>query len=193
MKKADLIKLFKENSGWLKSKSFDYKTHVYNSLKLMIKSGEVEQVKRGLYYYKNFDAANNEMHEVAMRYSQGIFCLFSAWYYYELTTTVPFQHHLAFPHKAKPVKTEYPPVNFYYWSKNQYELGIVKQGNIKIYDIEKSVCDAVKFRNKVGEDIMQEVLKNYMQLSDKNLRLLMHYAKALRVENIIKPYINALL
>jgi len=52
---------------------------------------------------------------------------------------------------------------------------------IVIYTIEKSVCDAIKFRNKVGMDITSEVLKNYLKLKSRNLDLLLKYAQTLRV------------
>ena len=33
--------------------------------------------------------------------------------------------------------------------------------NIGIYDRERCVCDAVRFRNRIGIDIMKEVLREY--------------------------------
>lgn len=63
---------------------------------------------------------------------------------------------------------------------------------VKIYDLEKSVCDAVKFRNKVGIDISSEILKNYLKRSDKNLTRLNEYAKRMRVANTMNSLIDYL-
>ena len=61
---------------------------------------------------------------------------------------------------------------------------------VKIYDLEKSVCDAVKFRNKIGVDVSSEILKNYLGRRDRNLTLLNEYAKKMRVANIMNGLIE---
>jgi predicted transcriptional regulator of viral defense system len=193
LKKEVLLQKFKANNGWLYSKDFGYQPMVYAMLNKMIDSKEIEKVKKGVYRHLSFGHAH-EWDELHMYYPQAVLCLFSAWQHYELTTAVPYQYHLAFAHKANPTKIDYPPVKFYYWSDNQLLLGITQHENgLRIYDKEKSVCDAVKFRNKVGEEIMYEVLKNYMNSKDRNIEKLMLYAKQMRIEKIINPMLKPLL
>lgn len=192
MNKKELIQQFEKNQGWLRSKDFGYQTIVYKLLDQFIESGKVEKVKNGLYRWAE-NQLYDEQRSLKELYQEGVLCLFSAWYYYELSTTIPYQYHLAFPHKANPYKMDYPPIQFYYWSEKQYQLGLVKNKSINIYELEKSVCDAVKFRNKIGEDIMLEVLKNYMQRKDRNLDKLMNYAKKMRITKIISPLLKTLI
>lgn len=192
MNKKEIIQWFKQHNGWLKSKEFNYQPPVYAILNEMIETGEVQKIKNGLYQYLSL-GNYNEIENLSKLYPTAVLCLFSAWHYYELSTTVPFQHHLAFKHKANPQLKEYPPVKPYYWSKTQFELGIVQQQNINIYDMEKCVCDAVKFRNKIGEEITMEVLKNYMLSKTRNIEKLMHYAKQMRIEKIISPLLKSML
>ena len=59
-----------------------------------------------------------------------------------------------------------------------------------IYDIERCVCDAVKFRNKVGMDVCSEIINNYLERSDRNISKLMDYARLLRVANILEKYLQ---
>jgi predicted transcriptional regulator of viral defense system len=91
---------------------------------------------------------------------------------------------------------DYPPVSLYYWSQSVFELGIsereIEGYKVRVYDLEKSVCDAVKFRNKIGIDISSEILKNYLVRSDRNLTRLNEYAKKMRVANIMKGLIDYL-
>lgn len=191
MTQEDIIFRFKQNNGWIHSADFDYQTVVYELLHKMIQNGLVKKVKNGL--YRLIKTEYNEWNFVSKHYPKGVFCLFSAWQQYQLTTTVSYQYHIAFMNNANPPKIDYPPVQFYYWSKSQFELGIVEKDEFLIYDIEKSVCDAVKFRNKVGEEIMYEVIKNYMKRQDRNLNKIMEYAEKMRVLNIIEPIIKSLL
>ena len=64
---------------------------------------------------------------------------------------------------------------------------------IKIYDIEKSVCDAIRYRNKVGTDVTNEVLRNYLKRRDRNLDKLMKYAGNMRIATVLNQYLNMML
>lgn len=57
-------------------------------------------------------------------------------------------------------------------------------------DLERSVCDAVKYRNKIGSALCSEIIRNYTKRTDRNLSRLSEYAKILRVEKTIKEYIT---
>lgn len=62
--------------------------------------------------------------------------------------------------------------------------------NIRVYDVERSVCDAVKFRNKVGMDVCSEIINNYLERPNRNLSRLMDYARILRVGTILEKYLQ---
>jgi predicted transcriptional regulator of viral defense system len=135
--------------------------------------------------------------EIANSFPFAVFCLFTAWRHYELSTYVPFEFHLAIPHNKRIKCPDYPPVRVYYLRKRIYQLGIIDVdmdgAKVKMYDLEKSVCDAVRFRNKVGMDTMIEVLQNYVKRQDKNLNLLSRYAEQLGIEKIVNNMIMMLL
>ena len=94
----------------------------------------------------------------------------------------------------KVVVPEFPPIQLCYWEQKYYDLGVEEakvQGQIvKIYGLEKSVCDAVKFRNKIGLDVAAEVLKNYLARKDRNIALLTAYANQMRVATTLKGYLE---
>jgi predicted transcriptional regulator of viral defense system len=75
-----------------------------------------------------------------------------------------------------------------------YETGIthtVIEGiTVPVYDIEKSVCDAIKHRNKIGIDVSSEILKNYLSRKTRDIDKLMKYAKIMRVASTIKKYLE---
>lgn len=62
--------------------------------------------------------------------------------------------------------------------------------NIRMTDMERSVCDAVKYRNKIGLEVCSEVIRNYLKKQNRNLSQLAEYAKRLRVANILKNYLE---
>ena len=57
-------------------------------------------------------------------------------------------------------------------------------------ELERSVCDAVKYRNKIGSALLSEIIRNYTKRKDRNLSRLSEYAKKLRVEKTIKEYMT---
>ena len=193
-KTNEIIRLFQRNNGYIRTKQLkEANIHPYHLQKLL-KQGKVEKIKRGFYHLKEY--SDNEIILVQKLVPAGIFCTFTAWNYYELTTYQPFEYHIAIEKKQKVTLPEYPPVKLYYWDKNIFHLGQttveIEQGQIRIYDMERSVCDAVRLRNKIGKDIMLEILKNYLQRRDRNLSKLLDYAGKLRIKSLIKPYIEAL-
>lgn len=72
------------------------------------------------------------------------------------------------------------------------ELGVWHYGSrnirfhVRITDLERSVCDAVKYRNKLGLDVCAEVIRSYLRKPNRNLTRLQDYAQRLRVFNTLK-------
>ena len=62
---------------------------------------------------------------------------------------------------------------------------------MKIYGIEKTIADCFKFRNIIGLDVALEALKDYRKREGFNIGILLNYARIERVEQVIKPYLEA--
>ena len=191
-----LEELFVQNKGYLTSKLIRGNRSLYYQLKTLLETEKVVQIKRGL--YRHFDFAEEaSWGEVCRIAHQAVICLFSAWRFYELSTQTPTEIHVAIPAKNKVLLPDYPPIKLYYWDKRFYETGIIQttynEEQITIYDIEKSVCDAIRYRNKVGTDITSEVLRNYLKRKDRNLDKLMKYAKNMRISTVLNQYLTMML
>ena len=98
-------------------------------------------------------ALANNMIDVERIVPHGVLCLYSAFAHYGLSTQVPSATCIAIEAKRKVRLPEYPPIDLYYWKKENLQFGIVKK-NISVYeilitDMERTVCDAVKYRNKI--------------------------------------------
>ena len=124
----------------------------------------------------------------------GVVCMYSAWEHYELSTQVPNAFCVAIPRKRKLVLPEFPPITLYYWSDHLLEFGTVQAEvhghNVHITDLERSVCDAIKYRNKIGLDVCAEILRAYLRRPGSNIPKLTEYAKKLRVAATLKKYLE---
>jgi len=172
------------------------KRNQWYQLKKMMEKGLISKVKRGVYYFGSGFIPDQHV-EVARMIPDGVFCMFTAWQHYNLTVYNPPEFYVAIRKKQKIHLPAYPPVKLFYWIDKYYWLGIteiiIDNHRVKIYDLERSVCDAVRFRNKVGIDMMSEILKNYLNRQDKNLIKLSHYVQQLRIKTIMTELITVML
>ena len=189
---AKLQVLFNQNKGYLTRKQLSDKS-TYNQLLKLVDTGVVERIKRGVYYYESA-SIDNTMIDVEKIVPDGVLCLYSAWAYYELTVQIPQSFNIAIEKNRKILLPDYPPITLYYWKREYHELGVTKQKisgyTVKIYDLEKSVCDAIKYRTKIGMDVASEILKTYLKRKDRNLTKLLEYAKKVRIEKILRTYLD---
>jgi len=167
--------------------------HFYQLQKLE-EAGVITKIKRGYYRWEGMAFWGSELPEIARLAPGGVFCLFTAAEFHGLTTHQSWQYHLAIERSVK--VTGLPPerIKMYYWTKSLFDFGIetihMEGGTIRITNAERTVCDLVKYRNKTGKDTMMETIRAYLQRKDKNLTMLLQYARLLRVEKIIRPYLE---
>lgn len=190
----DILKRFEMNGGYFRSADLFSRSEKYQ-LHLASQNGLVSRVKRGLYRLNSIPTAYQEA-EVAHIVPTGVFCMFTAWTHYELTTHIPSEYHVAVPKSLKISIPEYPPIKLYFWGNETFEYGqsevTINGALVKMYDLERCVCDAVKFRNKTGPDMLGEVLRNYVGRHDKDLDKLLKYASKLRIANTLNQLLQVI-
>jgi predicted transcriptional regulator of viral defense system len=194
----NIIKYIKDR-GYVRTKELKEAGFHTRNIAELLKRGEIVRVKPGLYKLPNFGDSDylTSFLDVTTAIPKGIICLISAASYYELTTSNPSEIFVAIPLAEKPPKIEYPPIRVFYWSERNYFVGITEieteKGSIKIYDIEKTICDLFRYRDKLGEDIAIEALKNYLRQKSFDLIKLKNYSERMRIKTVIQPYIKAII
>lgn len=187
-----LKQLFLKHGGYLTRKDIPERSLYYQLLKL-VHTGKVIRLKQGVFCLEE-EAMNRSMVDIERIVPGGVLCLYSAWAYYELTTQIPQSYNVAIDKDRKIILPEYPSITLYYWKKEYQELGVqnckIGDINIRIYDLEKSVCDAIKYRTKIGIDVSSEILKNYLSRKDRNIALLIRYASSMRIAKTLKKYLE---
>jgi hypothetical protein len=71
----------------------------------------------------------------------------------------------------------------------------VKDGrySFKIYNAERAVCDAFKYRSQMGVNAAKECLVGYMKRKDKNINNLYKMSEELKIRKIMEPWLMALI
>ena len=163
----------------------------YYKLLDSVREGDTVRIKRGV--YATTEQLADTMIDVQAIVPGGVLCLFSAWNVHGLTTSLPQAYHIAVKRGRKVTLPVFPKVELHHITETMFDIGvedqIVSGYRIQIYNKERCVCDAIKYRNKVGMDVCAEVVNSYLALPDRNLSQLFDYADRLRVRRILEQHI----
>jgi len=195
--KDRILNVFQEHSGYAWTKDIRAKGIHHKYLQELVDEGIIIRLRHGLYSLPEIESYNS-LHEALLVVPDGIICMGTALSFYELTTWNPPDIHIAIPHGRKIVLPDYPPVKLYYFTGVFFETGQTKitldsGQQISIYDKERTICDSVRYRNKIGIDITKEALGEYIRSKDKNLNTLFDYANRLRIRSVLNQYLDVLL
>ena len=193
MKNLEKIKkIIEENNGILYTKDLKkYNIH-RQYLKILEEKGEIYKVSQGVYITPDKDIS--EFSIMSYRYKNGIFSHNTALYFYNLTDRTPMSIDITFPSTVR-VKDDF--IESHYIKPELHKLGLTEMEledgtKIKIYDLERTICDIIRDRNKVDPQIFNTAIKEYFNLPQKNLQLLYKYAKELKIDKILKKYMEVL-
>jgi predicted transcriptional regulator of viral defense system len=194
----EFIENFNKAGGTISANELKNSGLTAYNIDTLTNAGTIERIRRGLYRIPGKAHEMSELLEAARMIPQGVMCLLSALSWHELTTHIPKEYSLAIPIKArKPVRPTYPPIQIYYFASLRYSTGqmIVNVDGypVKVFDKEKTLCDIIFYRNKIGQDIVREALDSYIRNKDKNIQKLMQYADILRVSATMNKYLEVLL
>lgn len=161
-------------------------------------AGIIEPLSRGTYRLKDLPPLEQpDLVVVARRIPHGVICLVSALAFHGLTTQIPHEVYVAIRRGTERPRLDYPPTRLFVVSLGAFEDGIdlhTFDGTpVRIYDPEKSVADAFKFRHRIGADIAIEALRRWSESRKKKLSVLLRYARHCRVEKLLRIHLETLL
>ena len=195
-KKRLLQKMLNEKNGILLTsdvlKAGISKTYFMEYVKEM----QLERIAMGVYISP--DAWADYFYLLQARYPQAIFSHETALYLLGLGEREPLQFTITvkYGYHAKSMLEQ--NIKVYRIKKELYELGIITVDSpagqkLKIYNAERSICDLLRCRNHVEIQDLQGALKQYIKSKERDIPLLMDYAKYFKVEKILRQYLEVLL
>jgi len=165
-------------------------------LSAMVESGAIYRVERGIYALP--EAWEDELFFMQYRFSKGIFSHETALYLHDMTDRTPIRYTMTFPFGYNTGSVKKQGIIAKLSSDDTYELGIIMasspSGNpIKVYDIERTLCDIVKARHRSDIQVINQAMKTYASSKNKDIAKLMRYADRLRVRPKVSKYMEVLL
>lgn len=195
LKRERLDSIVRENNGILNMSEVGgdiSRTYLFE----YIKQRGLERISKGI--YASSDMWEDTLYLMQLRYKQMIFSHETALYLLDMAEREPLRYTVT-------VRTAYHAqslveqgVKIYKVKNELFDMGVTtaetSMGNtVRCYNIERTLCDLVRCGDKADKQDFTAAIKSYMRSRDKNIPLLMRYAKQLRVEKEMRQYTEVLL
>jgi predicted transcriptional regulator of viral defense system len=192
--KLDL--LVKKNKGYLKT-SDAVKAGISRAyIGDYVRKNGLERVANGL--YKSADYWDDEFHVIQTRYPSGIFSHETALYLLGFAEREPLRYSISLPYGSNATVLLREGVKVFKVKRELFTVGLTEATTpaghtVRVYNVERTICDLVRSRQPVDRQALQAAVRDYMRSKEKNIPLLMRYAKMFSVEKIIHRYVEVLL
>ncbi|MBQ8148775.1 MAG: hypothetical protein IJ040_08320 [Lachnospiraceae bacterium] len=168
----------------LKKYGSDYK------IKKSVSEGELFVKEKGLYSDKRYVP---ELEIISKKYPKAIITLYSAFYYYGLTDTVPEHYYVATPKSSRKISDT--RVKQIYENSSAFEMGkttIEYDGvDISIYNRERLLVELIRNKHKIPFDLYKELITNYRKIvHELDITAVTEYAYELPKRNMVMETIK---
>lgn len=194
--KNKIIELAEKNNGYIRTKEITDSNIPKNYLKELVNDKKLTKISRGIYMLYN--CYEDEYFKLQTTNSEAIFSLETALYLHNYSDRIPTLYNITVPRNYGGNLRKEKNVNLLYLKKEFHNLGIMEIESplgqkIKVYDLERTICDIVKYKNKIDPEIFSKALKQFTKSKTKNLNNLISYARILKVEDEVRKYMEVML
>lgn len=183
--------------GWLTRRDLDAEHIHARWLRRLLDEGVIERVSRGVYRPSGAPETTDEtLFDACAAVPRGVVCLASALAYHRLSTVNPTRIDIAVQRDERRPVVSYPPLAFHKFRDMTTGLQRVRgrQGReLRVFDAERTICDAFRLRREVGKDVALEALQTYLRRRPRpNINTLLATARKTGAYRTMRPYVEAL-
>lgn len=165
-------------------------------LSKLYKENKIYRIVQGQYILP--DDMQDELLSISKRSTKIIFSHETALFLHGISDRTPYEHTITAPSGCVPSAAIKAECKVYYIKTELFDLGKTSlktpAGNlVPVYDLERTICDVIRSRNKMGTETFLTALKLYTARPKKDLNRLNSYAKQMRVANVLRRYLEVLL
>lgn len=189
-----IIKLANENNGIITSQMLKDRDIPSIYLTRMVKEGRLQRVDRGIYSTEKLML--DEYYLLYKKNQRAIFSFSSALYLHGLTDRIPYQMEVTLPstYNSSHIKED---VIIHKVIEKYYSLGrTIKKtmfGNeVACYDMERTICDLVRFRSKIDVEIFKKAINGYKTHPDRDFLKLRQYSAVFKISSKINELLDVI-
>ncbi len=191
-----ILKIVKKNNGYVTTKEVVKNGINKTFLTNLVKNGTLVRISRGYYGLPNY--IEDEYYKIASKSKNARFSMATALYLHNLSDRTPLVYNITLPFGYSGVLQKEKNVILNFVKRELLDLGVIEMESpfgmkIKVYDVERTICDIIKNKNKTDAEIFSKALKDYAKSKNKNLSKLTKYAKVMNIEKKVSEYMEVLL
>ena len=191
-----ILKIVEKNNGYVTTKEVVKNGINKTFLTNLVKNGTLVRISRGYYGLPNY--IEDEYYKIASKSKNARFSMATALYLHNLSDRTPLVYNITLPFGYSGVLQKEKKVILNFVKRELLDLGVIEMTSpfgmkIKVYDIERTICDIIKNKNKIDAEIFSKALKDYAKSKNKNLSKLTKYARAMNIEKKVSEYMEVLL
>ena len=189
---TELTAIAKTHGGIIETKIAAQRGISKAMLYKLCKEDKIHRIVKGQYILP--DDMQDELLAISNRSERIIFSHETALYLHGISDRTPFEHTVTAPSGCIPSAAIKSECKVYYIKPELFELGKTTLRTPAGNDVlERTICDVIRSRNKLGTETFLAALKMYAASPKKNLNQLNTYAKQMRVEKVLRQYLEVLL
>lgn len=194
IEKGVIYKEFKNRGGVLKTSELNALGLSSRQIKKLVDSGDITRIKRG--YYELSNNIYPEEAVIARLFPDAVIFLESALMHYGYTDRIPLAWQIAVDRDSEKsqYKIDYPLIEVFYIEPKLLEIGLdiiqVEEVEIKIFNRDRTICDVLRYENKLEREVFTNAIKRYIKDPKKNVRNLFEYAEKFNIKNKVQTYIG---
>lgn len=192
----ELAIIAKDNGGIIETKTAARHNISKAMLYKLCKAGKIHRIVKGQYIFP--EDIQDKLLSISLRSQKIIFSHETALFLHGISDRTPFEHTITAPSGCIPSAAIKSECKVYYIKSELFELGKTTlktpAGNfVPCYDLERTICDIIRSRNKIGTETFLSALKQYAAKPQKDLNLLDEYSQKMHVSGLLHHYLEVLL
>lgn len=190
IKENEILRLAKENNGIITTKIITENNIPRIYLTKLVKDNKLFRIDRGI--YSTTKTTVTPYYAIQNKSKKIIYSHFTSLYLQGIYKNIDKQEQISVRqgYNAKKFKN----YKVFYNSPSNYKKGLITYmyngQKLKIYDLERSVCDIIKDRNRFDESMYNKFINYYFNKIDLNYKKLLEYSKALRISKLVHHYLS---
>lgn len=184
--------IMKINNGYVTSKQLSNLGIHRMYLNIMKEKGMVEKVGSGIYI--DSSKIEDNYFVFGLELPNIVYSHMTALYFHGLSIKAPNdKYDITVPNNYFNYKIRNH--NVFYVDRDSYKIGLTEvetpMGNkVKVYDIERCICDIIRSKNRMDLEYVKFSIKEYIKRKDKDLIKLSKYADSMGIKNEVMSFLE---
>ena len=194
MREKEILKMAKK--GYVFTKEVREKNINTSYLTKLVKEKKLARVARG--YYVLIDSVPDNFYIILSKCRKAVFSHATALYLHNYSERCPLIYDVTVPYGYGNCYKNSNNIDIHYRKPENINIGLVEMRSpfglkIKVFKLERTICDIIKDKSKMDIEIFTNALKMYAESPQKDLNKLMKYAVKLNIEQKVRNYMEVLL